>query len=84
MGKPDDIPEDVRALAAEFWRAPGSEQDAVARAILAERERCAQVCEAEKESFLSPSYAANQPFGSLLERFACDECAAAIRNGDHP
>jgi len=53
----------------------------VQRVILAERERCAKMCEAQKEAFLSPEYASNQPLGSLLERFACDECATSIRQG---
>ena len=55
-----------------------------ARAILAgreaERERCAKVCEDQKIGFLSPEYSFNQPLGSLTERFACDECAQAIRS----
>lgn len=42
-------------------------------------EECAQVAEAQKQQFLSTQYAANQPFGSLCERFACDEVAKAIR-----
>ena len=52
---------------------------AVASAILAERERCAKICEQQAQVFLSPQYAANQPIGSICERFACEECAAAIR-----
>lgn len=44
------------------------------------QERCAQVCEDQKQGFLSPQYASNQPLGSMLERFACDCCAAAIRD----
>lgn len=55
----------------------------VAEAIVAERERCAKICEAQKEGFLSPEYASNQPLGSLPERFACDECAQSIR-GEEP
>lgn len=38
-------------------------------------EECAQVAEAQKEQ-----YDSNQPFGSLCERFACDEVAKAIRD----
>ncbi len=53
------------------------------------RERAALACEAQKQGFLSPQYASNQPLGSMLERFACDECADAIRalpltGGDKP
>jgi hypothetical protein len=43
-------------------------------------EECALVAEAQKQEFLSPEYAANQPFGSICERFACDEVAKAIRS----
>jgi hypothetical protein len=42
-------------------------------------EECAQIAEAQAQEFLSPRYAANQPFGSICERFACDEVAKAIR-----
>lgn len=42
-------------------------------------EECAKVAEAQAQTFLSPQYASNQPFGSLCERFACDEVAKAIR-----
>lgn len=44
-----------------------------------EREEIIRECEAQKEAFLSPEYAANQPLGSLCERFAIDECIKAIR-----
>jgi hypothetical protein len=56
------------------------EAEVIARAILAERERAIDACEAQKRAFLSAEYSANQPLGSLLERFACDECIDAIRN----
>lgn len=42
-------------------------------------EECARVAEAQAQTFLSPEYAANQPFGSICERFACEEVAKAIR-----
>lgn len=42
-------------------------------------EECAKVAEAEAKTFLSPEYASNQPFGSLCERFACEQVAKAIR-----
>ncbi len=42
-------------------------------------EECAKVAESEAQAFLSPQYAANQPFGSICERFACEEVAKAIR-----
>lgn len=57
--------------------------DAVAAARADERrktiEQCAEVAEAQVKEFLSPQYAANQPFGSVCERFACAEVAKAIR-----
>ena len=39
---------------------------------------CAAVCDQQSEDFRSPQYATNQPLGSFLERFACDECKDAI------
>jgi hypothetical protein len=42
-------------------------------------EECALAAEAQAQTFLSPQYASNQPFGSLCERFACEEVAKAIR-----
>jgi len=44
------------------------------------RERCAQACEDQAASFLSPQYATGQPLSSFQERFACQQCADAIRN----
>ncbi len=43
------------------------------------REAAAKVCEQQARDFLSPEYAVPQPVGSIQERFACAECAAAIR-----
>lgn len=43
------------------------------------RERAATVCDEQASLFLSLEYSAIQPSGSLLERFACAECAKAIR-----
>lgn len=42
-------------------------------------EECAKVAEAQAQTFLSPGYATNQPFGSICERFACEQVAKAIR-----
>lgn len=98
-GASDDVPEDVRQAALRAMHDTVEQhQDGIsinkraievmilgaARAIMAERERCAQVCEAEATLFLSPEYASNQPLGSITERFACDECAKAIRKGTAP
>lgn len=69
------------ALRAERLTGPKAELMAAFEAgVEAERERCAKVCEQQAQEFLSPQYASNQPLGSLTERFACDECASAIRN----
>jgi hypothetical protein len=42
-------------------------------------EAAAKACEAQAKAFLSPEYATDQPLSSFSERFACDECAKAIR-----
>lgn len=42
-------------------------------------EEAAKLCDAERESFLSPEYATDQPLSSIRERFAAGSCAAAIR-----
>ena len=52
---------------------------AIMAATLAERKAIIQICEDEKKAFLSREYAAKQPLGSLLARFAISECIAAIR-----
>jgi len=83
----EQVEQDLRGHSLPMWIA-----GIIARALLAEREaatkaereRCANVCEEQKQGFLSPQYASNQPLGSMLERFACDECATAIRSGARP
>lgn len=89
MSEPDDISQEAWDEAIRLWRDdeldPG--EVIIARAIMAaekrgeerEREAIIQVCEAEKVAFLSPEYANPQPVGSICERFAIDECIAAIR-----
>lgn len=42
-------------------------------------EAAARICEEQAQEFLSPEYASPQPVGSITERFACNECARAIR-----
>lgn len=96
MSKPADIPQDVWNAAETAFdlmlcnciEASGTSKqfriDSIephARAILAERERCAKVCEAAAKQFLSPEYATGQPLSSFSERFACDTCAEGIRSG---
>ena len=43
-------------------------------------ERAAAICEEKAKQFLDPAYTAGQPLGSFAERFACSECATAIRS----
>ena len=43
------------------------------------RESAAMACEDQIAKFLDPQYAFPQPIGSIQERFACGECASAIR-----
>lgn len=40
----------------------------------------ARACEDQMQVFLSPEYATGQPLSSFHERFACGQCAAAIRS----
>lgn len=42
-------------------------------------EEAARICEAQQKAFLSNEYAVNQPMSSFGERFACGQCAKAIR-----
>lgn len=96
MTRPKDIPEDVWEIARELLGEPDDYQRAArpkaieraARALMAygqsradeARESAAKVCEEQAKAFLSPEYASGQPMSSLAERFACSECATAIRS----
>lgn len=42
-------------------------------------EEAARICEIQQQIFLSPEYAGGQPMSSFQERFACGQCAKAIR-----
>jgi hypothetical protein len=91
MSRPEDIPESVwleagmlfdRLYDAEPNLEGGCYQgvtDTIARAIMAERERAAKLCEDQAKLFSSDEYAAGQPLSSFSERFACYQCAKAIR-----
>jgi hypothetical protein len=48
-------------------------------AVTMMREAAAHACEEQARLFLSPEYATGQPLSSFNERFACKECADAIR-----
>ncbi|GAA4475445.1 hypothetical protein GCM10023157_04300 [Gluconacetobacter asukensis] len=43
------------------------------------REACARICEQQREDFADPQYAGGE-MGAFQERFACAECAKAIRH----
>lgn len=63
---------------AEFLAACQALRDEGAQAgAAAMQEAAAKACEDRREDFLSPEYA-TRPRGSICERFACSECAAAI------
>jgi len=49
-------------------------------ALVAEREReaCAKVCEKQIKSYMSKQYTTD-PLGGFREKFAAEQCAAAIR-----
>ena len=48
------------------------------RIAAAEREACAKVCEKQIKSYMSKQYTTD-PLGGFRERFAAEQCAAAIR-----
>jgi hypothetical protein len=54
-------------------------QNNYAAARQAAMEEAAKICEEQQRSFLSEQYAVNQPMSSFSERFACGQCAKAIR-----
>ena len=42
-------------------------------------EEAIEACKKQERDFLDPAYTAGQPLASFSERFACDQCARAIR-----
>lgn len=42
-------------------------------------EEAIKACDDQRDDFLSEQYAVGQPMSSFSERFACGECARAIR-----
>ncbi len=46
--------------------------------VASEREACAKVCEKQIKSYMSKQYTTD-PLGGFRERFAAEQCAAAIR-----
>jgi hypothetical protein len=49
----------------------------------AEREACAKLCEDQIKSYMSKQYTTD-PLGGYRERFASEQCAAAIRGRTEP
>ena len=76
----DDIIKMARE--ANLWMTSDERIAAVERfaALVAEREReaCATVCEKQIKSYMSKQYTTD-PLGGFRERFAAEQCAAAIR-----
>lgn len=70
---------DTDAEAIEFWQTRSTTPDAVEAMRRKTVEEAARACEAQRAEFATPEYAGSQVMGSLAERFACDECALAIR-----
>ena len=70
------------AREANLWMTSDERIAAVERfaALVAEREReaCATVCEKQIKSYMSKQYTTD-PLGGFRERFAAEQCAAAIR-----
>jgi len=72
----------VRTLAAGTNMPLGTElytAAQLAEAVAAEKERCAKVCEKQRDDYADPAYAGG-PIGALLERIACQTCAGIIRS----
>ena len=64
----------IDAILASDWLK--AERERVRREAMLE---AAGIAEKERDGFLSPEYAFTQPIGSIQERFACNQVAAAIR-----
>ena len=73
MTRPEDIPEDVWEAGLAAWRKDGCsapEPNTYARAILAERERCAQRAEAKDRE--GREWVAGSLFGNIRREIAAD------------
>lgn len=87
--KPDDVSQEawdaanracMAAISSGEKYGPAVIARAITAAVAAEREAIMELCREQQTLFLSTEYASNQPMGSLCERFAIEECIAAIRN----
>lgn len=71
--------EKAKAVFEELEREVKAELiNAINGAVELEREACAKVCEDEIKSYMSKQYTTD-PLGGYRERFAAEQCAAAIR-----
>ena len=76
--------DDIKRMAREanLWMTSDERIAAVERfaalVAAAEREACATVCEKQIKSYMSKQYTTD-PLGGFRERFAAEQCAAAIR-----
>ena len=68
---PGDYKEEVVPVTDEIIRF-------AALVAAAEREACAKVCEKQIKSYMSKQYTTD-PLGGFREKFAAEQCAAAIR-----
>ena len=73
---PHECQTEVEKTAFAFGWFKATEQ--IEAAVLAEREACAKVCDDEIKSYMSKQYTTD-PLGGYRERFAAEQCAAAIR-----
>ncbi len=71
---PTDIPDDIRRNAVWWWNNSIDNLEGTARAIMAERERCAAICDAEATEWNAS--------GDNAIYSAVSEAAAAIRKGE--
>jgi hypothetical protein len=83
MSRPKDIPQDVRIEAADLWArivAEEADDSDIARAILAERERCAKVAEDQFTKESVQKNAKGEPYDSgKIAIYASQRIAFVIR-----
>jgi len=88
---PDDIMKAAREALAKAeeimpWIADpdGVKADIIARAILAERERCARVAYARRDEWMAQAGARQTPYATYMaaRSDAAEDIAAAIRKGE--
>jgi hypothetical protein len=69
----------ITASNTQVWTVTEEQLEKFAELVTAaEREACATVCEKQIKSYMSKQYTTD-PLGGFRERFAAEQCAAAIR-----